>query len=168
MGRMEIWETIPEFPDYLVSDRGLICNERTGRILVPKVNQGGVIHVGLVKDGVQRNRSIAKLVAEAFIPNENPRFNTPMHLDGNQEHNFVENLVWRPRPFAIQYYRQFENPLKIRINMPIEVIQTGERFDNSWAPAVKYGLLERSIVMSILNDSTPVFPTSQIFRIVEE
>lgn len=165
---METWETIPEFPDYLVSDRGLICNERTGRILAQQTNQYGVRYVGLVKDKEQFKRSVAKLVAEAFIPNHNPRFNTPMHLDANQDHNFVANLVWRPRPFVITYYRQFHHPYKHRIEVPIEIIQTGERFESSWDAARAYGLLERAVVMSVLNESTPVFPTSQLFRLIQE
>jgi hypothetical protein len=165
---MEVWEPIPEFPDYSVSSRGLIMNDRTRRYMKQSINQHGIVYVGLVKNGVQYKRAVSVLVANSFLPPKPSRFNTPIHLDGNREHNFVENLVWRPRPFAIAYYKQLRIPYRNRITVPIEDVVTGEYFRNSIEPAMKYGLLEKDVVLSVLNESTPVFPTGQLFRMIEE
>lgn len=163
---MDLWETIPEFPDYIVSNRGLVCNENTGRIMAQSTNQHGVVNVGLMRNGVQYKRSVAVLVSRAFLPTPPERFDTPIHLNGNRTHNFVENLMWRPRPFALSYQTQLRTPYANRIEATIEDVWTGETFENSLVPAMKYGLLERAVVMSALNGETEVFPTGQQFRII--
>lgn len=164
---MEVWEEISGFPEYVVSDRGVVANARTGRTLVQSKNPHGVVFVILRRDNKPHSRAVSRLVAEAFIPNENDSMDTPMHLDNNREHNYVENLVWRTRSFVHTYKRQFVYPYQNRIKFPIVVVQTGEQFSDSWEPCIKYGLLERAVVMSVLND-WPVYPTSQIFRLLSE
>jgi hypothetical protein len=164
---MDVWVEIEEFPNYAVSNRGLVCNEGTGRILSLSTNQSGVVNVGLVKDHVQYKRSVATLVAKAFLPPPpEPRFDTPLHLNGNRDHNFVENLVWRPRPFAIAYREQLKKPYKNRIEAPILNVDTGEIFESSLAAAKKYGLLERAVVMAALNEGVRVFPTGHQYRLL--
>lgn len=166
---MDIWENIPEFPEYLVSHRGLICNDRTGRIMRLSKNQHGVVYVGLVKQGVQYKRAVAQIVATTFLgPPPERRFDTPMHLNGNREHNFVENLVWRPRAFCHTYYSQLVRPYQNRIERKIVCIETGEVFDDSLQAAMRYGLLERSVVHSILNEDEFVWPMDLQFRVLEE
>lgn len=165
---MELWEEIPDFPDYLVSNRGLVINARTNRMLAQTKNRHGVVYVGMMKKGLQHKRAVARLVAKAFLsPPPESRFNTPVHLDGNPEHNHVENLVWRPRAFAHAYLEQLRRPYLNRIIRPIENVDTGEVFPDSFAAAKHYGLLERGVVMSALNPNTTVFPTGHQFRLVE-
>lgn len=53
------------------------------------------------------------------------------------------------------------------INRPIVDVRTHECFDRSWDAAIKYGLIDRDIMLSILN-RTVVFPTFQMFQILEE
>ena len=162
----DVWRQIEEFPNYVVSNRGLICNEKTGRLMALSTNQHGVVLVGLMRDGIQYKRAVAPLVAEAFLPRpRSKRFNTLIHCDGNAEHNFVENLLWRPRPFAIAYHAQFRRPYPNRIHSEVEEVESGHVFANSFKAAISNGLLERAVVTSVLNEDYEVFPTRQRFRL---
>lgn len=129
------------------------------------VNQHGVANVGLTRGKIQYKRAIAPLVAEAFLPKPNSEnFDTPIHLDGDKTNNHIDNLELRPRWFAVKYYRQFREPRR-GVETPVAEVSTGEVFQDSWAAAVKYGLLDREILISILS-RTYVWPTFQIFKIL--
>lgn len=162
---MERWLEIPEFPGYSVSDHGRVRNDYTGRIMALARNQGGTIHVGMVRDGRQYKRSLPKLVAEAFLPrNTLDHFRTPIHLDGNAENNHYTNLQWRPRHFADAFHRQFNRwPL---IGRPIQDIETGERYFDSHEACRRHGLLDKDVLRSVV-DGVQVHPTFQIFALSE-
>lgn len=65
------------------------------RILKPCSGRHGYIEVGLCKDGKVFYTRIHRLVALAFIPNENPEiFNVVCHRDDNPANNEVSNLYW--------------------------------------------------------------------------
>lgn len=162
-----MWKTIDEFPSYSVSDAGQIRNEDTDRLLAITTNQHGVAQVGLMKNRTQYKRGIALLVASAFLPPpRNEAFNTPINLDGDRLNNHVDNLEWRPRWFAIKYHQQFHTGLR-GLRSPIIDLKTKEWFPDSWTAAVKYGLLDREILLAILN-RTYVWPTYQEFGKYEE
>lgn len=162
---MDEWKSIAGFPDYSVNPLGDVRRDATDRILVYKVNQYGVVYVGLMRDGGQRQRSVALLVATAFLPRPYGPFDTPIHLDGNRYDNNLKNLVWRPRWFAVKYNRQFKDPYDNPITMPIHDLESGQEFRDSFDCAITFGLLERDIVLSILN-RTYVWPTYQQFGMV--
>lgn len=163
---MELWKQIRGFPGYSVSNTGLIRSDRSERILALSENQYGVVCVGMMKDGEQKHRSVPLLVMKAFNPHHRDAFDTPVNLDGDRHNNHVDNLLWRPRWFAIKYNRQFREPFSYPINEQIEEIKTGEISDNSFECAKRYGVLEEEVVLSILNHNY-VWPTYQEFRIVE-
>jgi NUMOD4 motif len=163
----ELWELIDFFPDYSVSNYGRIRSNKTERILSTYANQFGVVQVGLMRDGVQYHRSVPLLVAKAFIPQPPGPFDTPINLNGDRHNNRVDNLVWRPRWFAIRYNRQFRYPSKYSISEPIIDLKTEEVSENSFDCATRYGLLEEDLVLSVLN-RTYVWPTYQEFGIFED
>ena len=160
------WRAIEDFPGYSVSNLGRVRNDDRDRVLALQRNQRGVVHVGMVRNGVQHKRSVAVLVARAFLGEpEPPIFDTPIHLDGNTANNEVSNLMWRPRWFAMKYLRQFRRePL---IQRQIQEVETGYRFNNSMDAAMRYGLLDEDIRMGIAK-RTYVWPTYQHFRVVGE
>jgi hypothetical protein len=164
---MEIWSEIENFPDYSVSNFGRIRSNRTDRILALNKNQFGVLQVGLMRDGRQWHRSVPLLVAKAFIPQPSGPFDTPINLNGDRTDNHVDNLLWRPRWFAIKYNRQFVQPYEFPILSPLVDLKTREISRNSGECFQKYGLLEQDLVLSILN-RTYVWPTYQEFGIVED
>ena len=163
----ENWRVIELFPEYSVSDHGRIRADKSGRILSLNPNQFGVVQVGMMRDGEQRHRSVPLLVAKAFLgPTKRP-FTTPINLDGDRYNNHVDNLAWRPRWFAVRYNQQFRPPHNgYSIEEPVVDLKTGVVSENSFECAKQYGLLEKDLVLSILN-RTYVWPTYQEFAIFE-
>ena len=160
-------KVIEEFPDYSISSDGQVVNNNTGRLLALTINQRGVCQVGLVKDGTQHKRSVALLVAKAFLdPPALEAFNTPIHLDGCKLNNRVDNLMWRPRWFAVRYQKQFEGWRGPQVPHRIIEINTKMKFKSSWHAAKQFGLLDRDVAESI-EHRTYVWPTYQQFRILE-
>lgn len=164
---METWKSLPGFPMYAVSDLGRIRKETNERCLRPKINQYGVVGVGLMRNGLQCHRSVPLLVAEAWIEKPMLTFDTPINLDGNRYNNKVSNLMWRPRWFAREYNKQFKEPYEYPILTPVYDLELGEDviFANSFECAINFGLLERDIVLSIAN-RTYAWPTYQLFAIL--
>jgi NUMOD4 motif len=162
---MENWRPIERFEGYSVSDHGSIRTDKSGRILALNENQYGLLQVGMMRDGIQHHRSVPLLVAKAFIPEPVGPFDTPINLDGDRHNNHVDNLVWRPRWFAIKYNQQFRYPFEHPILVPLEDMKTNEVSENSTECAKRYGLLEEDLVFSVLN-RTYVWPTYQEFRVL--
>lgn len=163
------WRPIEGFPGYSVNHLGQVRNDAyvDGRVLGVRINQYGVPYVGMMRNGRQYIRSLPRLVATAFIPQPRAAFDTPINLDGDRTNCSVDNLMWRPRWYAINYARQFEegrydNP----IDVPVREAETDEEFPNSLAAACNYGLLEREVVLSII-DNTLTWPTYQKFIVAD-
>ena len=163
----EHWKAIEWFPEYSVSNCGRVRTNKSGRILSVSPNQFGVVQVGLMREGVQYHRSVPLLVAKAFLPIRPGPFDTPINLDGDRNNNHVDNLVWRPRWFAVKYNRQFRYPSERHISHPLADLKTNEISPNSFECAKRYGLLEEEIVLAILN-RTYVWPTYQEFKVIED
>jgi hypothetical protein len=163
----ERWKKIKKFPGYSVSDTGLIRSDKSDRLMSLYENQYGVVCVGLMRDGVQRHRSVPLLVAKAFLPRPQFRaFDTPINVDGDRHNNHVDNLAWRPRWFAVKYNHQFKHPHPYPIREKIVDLNTGEVSRNSFECARRYGLLETDLILSIIN-RTYVWPTYQEFGVVD-
>lgn len=159
------WMEIAEFPGYSVSSEGRVMNNNTGRVLALQMNQHGVVNAGLMKNGIQHKRSVALLVATAFLPPASSKaFNTPINLDGDKTNNAVENLMWRPRWFAREYHRQF--PIrKPALRSTLRDTKTGEVYENSADAAVRNGLLDKEVFTSTIN-RTFAWPTYQLFQVI--
>jgi len=150
---------------YSVSSFGRVYNKDTDRMMSLSKNQQGFLKVSLITD--QRERvtlQVNRLVAHFFLPGFTEIFNTPIHLNGNRDHIFVKNLMWRPRWFALSYHRQFDHN-RYLIDDPLEEIDTGEIFEGSRPVIRRYGLLERDIVQDLVNQRG-VFPNGQLFRLL--
>lgn len=158
------WVPVMGFPGYSINRLGQVSRDSTGRLLVPRYNQYGVPYVGLMRDWQQCSRSLPLLVARAFLPRPSSIFKTPIQIDGDRSNCRVENLMWRPRWYAVLYNRQFEGDrYEHPIEEPVREVASGERFPNSLAAACRFGLLEREVVLSIVN-RTPAWPTYQHFE----
>lgn len=148
---IEEWHEIPQFPRYDISSRGRIRNNATGRDMALTVNQRGIVYVGMMKDGIQLKRSVAQLVAQSFLSIPiHESFDSVIHLDGSRINCAANNLMWRPHHFTINYMRQFRFEEAALIG-PLLCPETEEIFPSSREMAVKYGLLERDVIASIVN-----------------
>lgn len=166
MSQEDGWVPIETFPGYSVSPLGLVRKDSTGRVLHIRLNQFGVPFVGMMRNGRQHIRSLPRLVANAFIPNNNEIFDTPINLDGDRTNCRVDNLMWRPRWYAVHFVNQFQDRYEHGMNTPVRAVETREEFNNTLEAACRYGLLEREVVLSILN-RTPTWPTFQRFERIE-
>ena len=163
----EEWREIADFPKYRVSDRGHIESVKSGRILSPSTNQYGHLKVNLLRDGETYTRSVNQLVGSAFLePPARGDFSSLIHLDGSKKNCGVENLMWRPRYFAIKYHLQFESPNFHKSHIPVIEVKTGKRFERIQEAAMLYGLLFTEILVACQN-RTYVWPTYQIFKTIE-
>lgn len=92
----EIWKEIQGFEGlYAVSNRGIVMNIMSGKVLKNRIDSFGYAIVYLSKgDGTKPKQiRIHRLVAQAFIPNT---LNLPQvdHIDENKKNNDVSNLRW--------------------------------------------------------------------------
>ena len=159
------WVTIPDFPDYLISNQGDVLSKSSGRWLHKSYTKEGAVKVGLVRSGKQFTRSVKVLVAENFVPGNDDIFDTPIHLDGNNDHNSQDNIVWRPRWFAWEYKHQFTNVTDNDHIGPLRDIDSDVRYYDIYQAAISNGLLFKDIRRSIAMKES-VFPTFQRFEIV--
>ncbi|MGW8178056.1 MAG: NUMOD4 domain-containing protein [bacterium] len=160
---MEEWAPIKGFPGYEVSSHGRVFNVERDRPMALLRNQHGVVNVGLTRGKVQHKRSVAVLVARAFVPRRaHPSYNTPIHLDGDRTNCRADNLMWRPLWFAREYHRQILGGHRFDTG-PIREIHTKEIYDSAWHAATSLGLLERDIAYC-LPTRTIVWPGMHIFE----
>lgn len=86
---------IEDHPDYYVTTEGDVISMKYGkeRKLKAYPNHGGYLSVDLLTDRKRNPRFVARLIAQAFIPN--PR-NLPEvdHISGVKTDNRVQNLRW--------------------------------------------------------------------------
>lgn len=90
------WKSIKGFSRYAVSNLGDVKNERTGSVLKQFDNGRGYLKVSLKgDDGKQRNVSVHRLVALAFVHNDGPELKTQVnHINENKHDNEAGNLEW--------------------------------------------------------------------------
>jgi hypothetical protein len=159
-----------EFPGYYVNTEGEVRNNFTLRIMTPHMNNHGVVCVSLLdRDGVQRQRSLAKLVATAFLPKPeciSQDFDTPINLDYDRWNCDVDNLMWRPRWFAYQYHQQRDFSIKYDNAAPIRDLETWEVYQGTAEVCMKFGLLEKHLRRAIVME-LKVFPTMQEFELAD-
>lgn len=81
-----------EITRWSVNEEGQVRNDETGKFL-----KGTILHtyryINFRWNGKQKNKSIHRLVAEAFLPNPD---NLPCvhHIDGDRLNNRLDNLKW--------------------------------------------------------------------------
>lgn len=97
-GTTEEWRDVVGYEGlYEISNHGRVKSYHTRfkkpRILKTSMTTTGYRKVELVKNKIKKSRKIHRLVAEAFIPNEEnkPYIN---HIDSNPINNNVDNLEW--------------------------------------------------------------------------
>lgn len=152
------------FPSYFVSNLGRVTHIKTRyqREMTLSPTQKGELTVGLMLDGVQYRRSVKVLVAEAFVPGQSHRFNTPIQLDDDRDNLRADNLAWRPRWFAWKYRRQFDDIPHWVYTGPIFAKEIWDEYETIIDACMALGLLWSDLRLSMYNDR-PVFPTTLKF-----
>lgn len=161
------WEVLEDFPDYAVSNMGDISNIKTGMPRKTSLNQFGIVKISLYKGKQLYTRSVAPLVAEAFCDGQSELFNTPIHLDGDRQNCCANNLMWRPRWFAVLYHRQFDSAEFHAMDVHIVDVDSGREFYSVKEACMTYGLYYNDVYRSYLNGRpTPI--TEQVFEFIDD
>lgn len=95
----EIWKDIKEFDGYQVSNLGRVKSfkrYKEGRILSEIPHSLGYLRTRLSKDGGSYTLYTHRLVAEAFVENEN-NYKEVNHKDLIKKNNKADNLEWVTR-----------------------------------------------------------------------
>lgn len=102
----EDFKVIPNFPSYGVNENGDVLRFSSGKILA-RIWQGSKKYkyqaVRLGNQGDISNVKIHKLVAELWVPNDNPDLVEVNHDDGDKSNNHRTNLKWVTKSQNIQH-----------------------------------------------------------------
>ena len=96
---------IPNYENYLIYDDGCVFNCNTNKMLSGSIGEHGYKYYRLSKNGKKKMFYAHRLVAEAFLENEN---NLPVvnHKDGNKLNNNLNNLEWTSYSYNIEHFHQ--------------------------------------------------------------
>jgi hypothetical protein len=161
----EEWKDIPEFPGYAVSSFGRIWNKYRNREVA--VNQTNWGHVKVCFTDRRLTRSVAVLVAEAFVEPPDELSDCVVLLDGNLNNIRADNIVWRPRQYAWRYARQVrtQQPLHYR-NLPVVNLDLHVEYDSIIQAGMTEGVLFDDIWESTFMGRRP-YPYHHKYRILE-
>lgn len=91
----EQWKDVVGYEKiYEVSNLGQVRNYHTGQILKGVYDKDGYLRLSLHKNKKGKNVLIHRLVATAFIPNEDEEKNMIDHINRIKTDNNVSNLRW--------------------------------------------------------------------------
>ena len=163
----QMWEDIPEFPNYEISNWGLVYNKRRNSVMRSSLNTHGHVKISLVNWSGRHTRSVALLVAEAFVISPDPLCDTVVLLDGVLTNVMAENIAWRPKWYAWKYVRQLKTPQPIHYrNLAVVNVVTGDRYSSIIEAGMKEGLLFSDIWRSTYSGSL-TYPNHCAFIIDE-
>jgi hypothetical protein len=88
------WKYVDEFSNYSVHESGYLVSKISGKVMNGTVAKNGYKVINLIRDdGKKIVKLMHRMVAEAFLPNEDNK-RTVNHIDGNKINNNVSNLEW--------------------------------------------------------------------------
>ena len=89
----EEWRIVKEFPNYSVSDKGRIRNDKFDRLMVPCHHSTGYRAVGFRDRSKKTSFLVHRLVGFAFVDGHEPGLEIN-HKDGDKANNNAGNLEW--------------------------------------------------------------------------
>lgn len=102
----EQWRDIDGYDGmYQVSDLGRVRSRKSGewKIKIGNKDNDGYIHTGLSKDGKRTSYTVHRLVANAFIHNEDESKTIINHINECKSDNRAVNLEWCDRSYNCTY-----------------------------------------------------------------
>ena len=135
----EVWKDVAGYEGYYqVSNLGKVRNVKFNRELKACFDTYGYLLVVLSKGGKHRTRTVHRLVAETFIPNEED-LPTVNHKDENKQNNCVENLEWCDSKYNCNYGTRNQKISQGVSKCVIQLSKSGEKIKkwNSMTEASK-------------------------------
>lgn len=102
----EQWRDVDGYDGvYQVSDLGRVRSKKYGdwRVMKSRKTNWGYLMVGLWKDGKQKKLYVHRLVASAFIENNNILNDQVNHRNEDKTDNRAENLEWCTASYNLSY-----------------------------------------------------------------
>ena len=102
----EQWRDVEGYDGaYQISDLGRVRSRKSSewKVLRAYENRYGYLKVFLWKDGKRYNIYVHRLVAQAFIPNDNILKNEINHINEDKTDNRASNLEWCDRSYNVTY-----------------------------------------------------------------
>lgn len=97
----EIWKEIKGYEGlYSISNYGRVKSYHNNKEIIKRIveESTGYYKVNLFKDGKSKTKRIHRLVAEAFVENDNPKEKNEVdHIDTVRSNNRANNLRWVTR-----------------------------------------------------------------------
>lgn len=167
MAETEKWKQIAEFPNYDVSNYGKIYTRRTQQFVQTSLTNHGHLKVSLSDGGERHTRSVALLVARAFVSPPQPNCDHVMLLNGDLSDLRATNIVWRPRWYAWKYKAQLKDvqPLHYR-NLPVRNKTTRQEYNSIIEAGITEGLVYKYIWLST-NTGHLTFPHGDTYEIIK-
>ena len=88
---VEVWRSIENYDNYVVSSFGRVKNTKTGKVLKASDNGHGYLIIDLYENAIRKSYQVHRLVANAFINNPDNK-NCVDHKDNNRTNNNISNL----------------------------------------------------------------------------
>lgn len=172
----EIWRHISEFPQYSISNYGRVFDNFRSQHMATSQTNHGHVKIGLWgtkqnKDGevepFRYTRSVALLVAQAFIELPDRYADHVIILDGNLQNVTAWNLAWRPAWFAWKYSHQLrtQQPLAFQ-NLRVQNVTRGFLYRSIIEAGMTEGLLFEDVWRSTYSDAR-IYPHRCLYRVVE-
>ena len=150
----EIWKPVTVdgeiYEGYEVSTKGRVRSlnyNKTGEVkeLKLSVTTLGYLQVNLRKNGKTKKYYVHRLIAFAFIPNDNPTEKTDVnHIDEVKTNNKVENLEWVTRKQNTNHGTRTERIAKAT-SKKVRCVETGIVYESIIEVERKTGLDHSSI-----------------------
>ena len=142
-----MWELAVPFLGYEVSDSGEVRNIKTKHVLAQQVNNRGYAKVFLSDNGKQNGVLVHRLVASAFVVNDDPTNKTQVnHINEDKTDNRASNLEWVTPSENINYGTGVDRRAKTQ-SLPVVMVYRGLSvvFDSAEDAEKRTGIPAKSI-----------------------